>query len=248
MDNRYQSKVLAELSGLFEEQGFKNENGVFKNAKKAVKVNYDEPRQSYVLLVADIDEDGAESEFAELSSWLFDDSQTESDAESVGIDFADTLRKNMGIKVRTAAGAAVELPTAEKGSSVKIAGFAKKVLDVYPQFKDDYKEHIAKYGNFLYLNFFGETLVPQIKETMKQNNKKSRKKLFDMLENAYINGDKETVNTVVAVLAAAALNDEQIKTAIDDMLSENTHFKTSFDNFLPELASKKKLKEAFGIK
>ncbi len=69
-----------------------------------------------------------------------------------------------------------------------------------------------------------------------------------MLENAYINGDKETVNTVIAVLAAAAFNDEQIKTAIDDMLSENTHFKTSFDNFLPELASKKKLKEAFGIK
>ena len=29
--------------------------------------------------------------------------------------------------------------------------------------KDDYKEHIATYGNFLYINFFGEKLVPQLK-------------------------------------------------------------------------------------
>lgn len=247
MDNRYESKVIAELNGLFEEQGFKPENGLFKNKTKAVKISYDEARQSYLLAAADIDEEGNVGDFAELSSWLFDDSQTEADAEAVGIDFTDTLRKSLGLKARAVVGAAVELPTAEKGTSIKIAGFTKKVLDVYPQFKDSYKEHITKYGNFLYLHFFGETLVLQIKETMKQNNKKSRKKLFEMLENAYINGDKETVNAAVSVLAAAAFNDEQVRAAIDEMLSPNLHFKTSFDNFLPVFASKKKLKEAFGI-
>ena len=44
-----------------------------------------------------------------------------------------------------------------------IAGFTKKMLDVFPTLKDEYKAHITKYGNFLYLNFFGEYLVPVLK-------------------------------------------------------------------------------------
>ena len=243
------SGVLKELNPLFEEVGFKQVNGVYRSDKKAVRIDYSEERQSYILSLADIDENTEEPEFKEISSWLFDDTQTETDAEAVGIDFADTLRKKLGIKRNSANGAAyIELPTAEKGSSLKIAGFAKKILDVYPQYKDDYKAHIAKYGNFLYLNFFGATIVPQIKATLKENNKKSRKKLLDLLENAYVNGDKDTVNAAVAVLAAAAYKDEETKNAIDDMLSQNAHYKTSFNNFLPVFAAKKKLKAAFGIK
>ncbi len=248
MDNRYINKVLEELNPLFTEQGFKEINGVFKNDKKAVKVEYIEDRQSYVLYAADIDEDGNHGELSELTAWLFDDSQNESDAVSVGMDFADTLRKNMGIKVKlSSAAAAVELPTATKTGAMKIAGFTKKVLDVYPQYKDEYKAHVAKYGNFLYLNFFAKTLVVQIKECMNENNKKSVKKLYELLENGYINGDKETVNAVVATLAVAAYKDDKVKEAIGNMLSNNKHFNDSFQNFALALASNKKLKKVFEI-
>lgn len=247
MDNRYIEKVLEELKPLFAEQGFKEKDGAFKNDKKAVKVEYNEDRQSYVLFVADIDEEGNQSDFSELTAWLFDDSQNANDAVSVGMDFADTLRKNMGIKAKVSAAAAVELPTATKGGAVKIAGFTKKLLDIYPQYKDEYKEHIALYGNFLYLNFFAKTLVVQIKEAMLAGNKKTIKKLYELLENGYIHGDKDTINAIVASLAVAAYNDQKIKEAIDNMLSDNKHFKDSFDNFSATLPSKKKLKKIFEI-
>jgi hypothetical protein len=248
MDNRYINKVLEEINPLFAEQGFKETDGVFKNEKKAVKIEYNEDRQSYLLFAADIDEEGKQDEFAELTAWLFDDSQNENDAVSVGMDFAETLRKNMGIKVKRAATASVELPTATKGGAMKIAGFTKKVLDIYPQYKDEYKAHIAKYGNFLYLNFFAKTLVPQIKECMKENNKKSVKKLYDLLENGYIHGDKDTINAIVVSLSAAAYNDADTKNAIDNMLKDNTHFLNSFDYFVSVLPSNKKLKKVFELK
>ena len=89
LDNRYIGKVLEEMTPFFEEQGFKEVKiGEYKNESCAVKVDYDEARQMYVLSVA-----GEEGDYAEISSWLFDDSQSERDAGSVGIDFTETLRE-----------------------------------------------------------------------------------------------------------------------------------------------------------
>ena len=59
----------------------------------------------------------------------------------------------------------------------------------------------------------------------------------ELLENGYINGDKETVNAVVATLAVAAYKDDKVKEAIGNMLSNNKHFNDSFQNFALALAS-----------
>lgn len=245
MDNRYLDKVIAEMQPFFDENGFKSADGVYKNDKKAVALEYSEERQMYILKTADIDEEG-NFELAESSSWLFDDSQNEKDAEAVGIDFTETLKSQLGIKrTRSASSAAaVDLPTVSKDGAYNITAFTKKMLDVFPALKDDYKEHIAVYGNFLYLNFFGEKLVPQIKAVLTENNKKSVKKLFDVLQNGYLQGDRDTVNTIVAVLAAACVNDENAKANAISALGDNQHFIDSLTQFMPIVASNKKLSAA----
>lgn len=243
MDNRYIENVVNEMLPFLEENGFKKLSDTeFENEKKSIKISYDEARQMYALSAADVEE-GKAGEFSELSAWLFDDSQNAKDAEAVGIDFTETLRSNMGIKIKRAVTNTgdIDLPSGQAGGAVTVAAFTKKVLDVYPQFKELYKEHIAVYGNFLYMEFFAKTLVPQIKSVLTENNKKTVKKLFELLQNAYINGDKETVNIVVAVVAAAAQNDETVKANAIAMLETDTHFKNSVENFIPMLASKKKL-------
>ncbi|MCQ2455164.1 MAG: hypothetical protein MJ090_03365 [Clostridia bacterium] len=244
MDNRYIGKVIAEMEPFFSENKFENfgEN-CFKNDKKAVKVEYSDARQMYLLLTADIDEEGNIGEYIEAEAWLFDDSQLERDAESVGIDFVDTLRKNMGIKVKKTANNNIDLPTAKKGDKYNITSFTKKTLDTYPQLKEPYKEYVAKYGNFLYLNFFGTYLVPLMKETLKEGNKKSLKKILDMVEPAYMQGDKDSVNTAVACLAAACYGDEAVTAAVNNMLSENAHFKSAVNEFIPIIKSKKQIRE-----
>ena len=248
MDNRYYDSVIKEMKPFFDEAGFVlREGGFFLAETKAAKVEYNEGSQSYELLVADVEE-GNVGEFSKITSWLFDDSQTEKDAESVGIDFVDTLRKNMGIKVkRTATGTNIELPSASKSGSMDIGGFAKKVLDVFPAFKDEYKAHVAKYGNFLYMSFFADTLVPQIKGILTEGNKKSLKKLYDLLDTAYNTGNGETSNIVVASISAAVCKDEDLKAKAMEFLGEDKHLKNSVTAFIPVLLKDKKLAEAFKI-
>ncbi|MBQ8204084.1 MAG: hypothetical protein IJZ75_07395 [Clostridia bacterium] len=246
MDNRYYESVIKEMKPFFDENGFKAmEDGSYLCETKAARIEYEEAKQVYSLLIADV-EDGNVGEYSQVTSWLFDDSQNEKDAEAVGIDFVDTLRKNMGIKVKRSAvsGAAVDLPTASKGSSMDIAGFTKKVLDIFPVYKEEYKMHVAKYGNFLYMEFFAGTLIPQIKAVLSEGSKKPMKKLYDMLETAYTTGDRETSNMVVAAVSAAVCEDDELKARAMELLSEDNHLKNSVSAFIPVLLKDKKLSEA----
>ncbi len=245
MDNRYLENVIAEMQPFFNENGFKAVDGIYKNDKKAVAIEYSDERQMYILKTSDIAEDGS-FELSEVSAWLFDDSQNAKDAEAVGIDFTSTLKAELGIKHKrsSTAATAVDLPTASKDGTYNITAFTKKVLDVFPVLKDEYKAHVAVYGNFLYLNFFGEKLVPQIKSVLLENNKKNVKKLFDVLTNGYLHGDRDTVNTIVAVLGAACVNDETVKANAIAALGDNKHFIDSLTQFIPVILSNKKLSAA----
>ena len=244
MDNRYYEKVVAEMQSFLDENGFKAVDNGFENENRKIAVKYVDEKQSYVLLSAVKDEEGNFGELSEINSWLFDDSQNEKDAVSVGMDFVVTLRKELGIKRQRAVGANVELPTATKSGNMTITGFTKKMLDVFPVLKEDYKSYVVTYGNFLYINFFGEYLVPQVKALFNNGTKKQYKKLFDVLNVSYVKGDKDTVNITVAILAAAAYNDEKSNTAITEMLAEDKHFLQSYQNFLLELPKSKKLFKA----
>ena len=244
MDNKYYENVIAEMQSFIDDNGFKAMDDGFANDKKAFTVKYDENRQMYCLSVADV-EDGKTGEYKEVNSWLFDDSQNAKDAVAVGIDFTSTLRTELGLKpTRRSAGTNIDLPTASKGDSMDISGFTKKMLDVFPSLKDDYKAHVAQYGNFLYLNFFGEYLVPVLKNLFETGTKKQIKKFYDVLEDAYIKGNKDTVNTVVAILCATGKDNEAITVAIKEMLADNAHFLASFNNFLPVFSKNKKLLKA----
>lgn len=238
LDNRYIGKVLEEMAPLFEEQGFSRlESGEYKNDKCRVLIEYDDARQMYTMKKAD--EGG---DYAEISAWLFDDSQNEKDAASVGIDFSETLREKLGVKKNTRT-AVIDMPTANKDGA-DIATFAKKVLDVYPQFKDTYRDHIAKYGNFLYLNFFGETLVPQLRDVLRTGDKRAIKKIFSVFESTYVTGDKDTVNAMLAVIAAAVCDDSAAAEHLAATLQENNHMLQAVTSLVPRVKGSKKLSAA----
>ncbi len=242
VDNKYIDKVTGEMNGFLSEQGFKfGEGNVFTGESKAFKVEYNGEKQMYVLLAADI-EDGKVGEFSQVDAWLFDDSQNAKDAESVGIDFTASIRNILGIKPKRNAVADVDLPSMNKSGSITVTGFTKKLLDIFPTLKDEYKVHVATNGNFLYLHFLGEKVAPLIKGVMLENNKKQVKKIYDLLADIYVHGDKEAVNAELALLCAAACDDSTVENNIYEMLSVNNHFLQSFGNLLISFKSNKKLK------
>lgn len=234
------------MQGFFEEQGVKaSQDGAFVSDSKSILIKYDEPRQMYTLSVADFDEEKASfGDYRQINAWLFDDTQTAKDAQSVGMDFVNSLRKEFGIKNKRNISANIELPTASKSDSMNVTGFTKKMLDVFPSLKEEYKTHVTVYGNFLYINFFGEHLVPLLKNLFATGSKKQIKKLYDVFEDAYVKGDKDTVNIMIALLCAASLDDNNADSAIREMLNENAHFLSSYTNFIPVFAANKKLRSA----
>lgn len=245
MDNRYFENVINEMQPFLEEHSFKpGEEGVYYNESKRINIKYAEDRQMYILSVADIDENGETSEYREVNAWLFDDSQNAKDASAVGIDFTNSLRKELGIKPKRVNSGNIELPSASKSGAMTVTGFAKKMLDVFPSLKEEYKNHISLYGNFLYMNFFGEHLVPLMNNLFVTGGKKQIRKLYDVFEIAYVKGDKDTVNIMVALLCAASYKDENATDAIKEMLSDDSHFLASYENFVPVFAGNKKLLSA----
>lgn len=241
MDNRYYDNVIAEMQNFLDENKFKAlDDGSFMCDTKKVKVEYNEEKQIYSLFIADV-EDGVAGEYNEATSWLFDDSQNAKDAFSVGVDFTATLRENMGIKIKRAVSAEIDLPTATKSGSYTISGFSKKMLDIFPALKDEYKAHVAHYGNFLYLSFLGEHLVPQMKQILLNNDKKSVKKLVDFMGECFNKGDRETVNAVVAVTAAAIYNDDTLKQNFFAATENEKYYLEAVKGFLPVFPTNKKL-------
>lgn len=250
MDKKYYDAVIAEMKVLLDGQKFVASGDLFKNEDKAVKVYYKEDAKLFVLALADVIE-GEVSDFVDVASWLFEDGQNERDAAAVGVDFADTLREKLGIKVsnvRTAAN--VALPTAEKGESVNISALTQKLLANFPQFKEIYKLEVAKYGKFLYLDFFTRYFVPEIKNLLALStaNKKQVKKLFDMLEEVYVDGDSEATDAVVVLIATSVYGDMAATETVNKIFEENKHLRISLTEFLATLGKNKKLQNALGIK
>ncbi len=246
MDNRYLEFVVAEMHSILDGKAFKQiEEGVFANNDKQIKVVYDEARQVYRLLAADIT-DGNIGEERELSVYLFDDSQTKRDAASVGLDFADSLKKELGIKRSRVSGNAneIDLPTAKKNAQMNVEGFTAKLLAVYPEFKETYKESVAKNGMYLYLEFFRETLTPKISAVLGGGTDKQIKKLIDLFNGCYIDGDKETGTLIIAVVSVACEQNEELLAKISEIQGKDSYLVPLVRNFLPELKKNKALREA----
>lgn len=246
MDNRYLEFVVAEMQSVLDEKNFKvKQEGVFANDEKQIKIVYDEAKQIYRLLVADVTE-GALGEEREISAYLFDDTQTKRDAASVGLDFADTLKKELGIKSGRKSGNAkeIDLPTANKNAQMTIDGLTAKLLAVYPEIKELYKESVAKNGMYLYLEFFRETVTPKVCETLITGSDKQFKKILDMLSGCYIDGDKETCTLIIAIISVACVQSEGLFEKIYETLGKDAYLVPLVRNFIPEVKKNKALREA----
>ncbi len=246
MDKKYYNVVIEEMKPLLDGQKFVSDGDIFKNDIKAVKVCYEEETKMFAILVADIT-DGEVGEFTKLTSWLFEEDQTERDAAAVGVDFADTLRAHLGLKktVKNTAGQ-IALPTTEKGDAVTISTLIQKLLAVFPEFKDAYKESVAKYGKFLSVEFFTTNFAAGIKDMLgdPKANKKAIKKLFDMLEDIYVEGDGEAVDMTVALVCASIYGNEEYIKIFKEQMAENQHFISSVEELLGLMKGNKKLRAA----
>ena len=236
----YYESLIKFLDSFFKEQEIiANQDGAFSAKDKTIKIEYNKNSKCYELFTADTDGD-----FVKISSYLFDESQKESDVESVAIDFADSLRKNLGIKNKRSA-EAIELPTDQGGETVSLSGLTQKLLAFFPAYKDTYKIHCSENNRFLPVDFYRENLIPAAKNLLASGNKKQIKKFYDAMREIYINGDAETGSFAVAVIAAAVYDNEELqKEAIAQNEKDCRTLSQNIDTFCSKIKSSKKLRQS----
>ena len=237
--------VLGEMKTFLDENGFKDKNGVFVSDSKALKIEYDGEKSLYKLFIADVVE-GETGEYALISSYLFDQNSVKGDAVAVGIDFLEESKKALGIKA-TRAKITAELPSANSAGKVNTDVLTAKLLANYPDLKETYKEYIAEKGKFLYLDFGVTYFVPEIRKTLDDNNKKTVKKLTDMLSDVFTTGDRESVNLVIALLSAAIGKSEARFKAAADRLEGCPLLVTAINQEIAVLAKNRKLQKALNF-
>ncbi len=200
MLNNAQDIIIEVLAPVIDSQKFTRQGDecVYVNAKHAFRISYDADRHVYNLDMAKLVE-GGEAEFYNVSSYLFDDSSDERDARSVGGDFLDCLNNELGIQ-RSASlrKRDVALPSKSSGEGTPgIEAFANRILTLFPEYKDKYKDDVAKYNGFMFDNFFSIVGPEIILRTIDTDNKKHFTKIVNTLDDFYVEGDNDVQSTIM---------------------------------------------------
>lgn len=243
MENIYFDVVIDEMKPFLEENGFKAQDDIFANDAKAIKVEYDAEKALYKLFIADVT-DGNTGEYALCSSYLFDENSNKGDAVCVGIDFVGEAKKSLGIKTLRVKNTNTELPSANASGKVNVDVLTAKLLANYPELKDTYKEYVSEKGKYLYLDFGMTYFAPEIRKTLDENNKKTVKKLLDMLSEIFTSGDRASVNLVIALLASAVGKNADRFKAMADRLEGCPLLTEAVNQEIAVLSKNRKLQKA----
>ena len=80
--------------------------------------------------------------------------------------------------------------------SYDVDSLANRFGVLYPEFKDDIKQNIVDYGDFLPETFFKEVGTPKVLDVIKNGTAADRKKLFKMLNEVYEDGTNEVQDII----------------------------------------------------
>ncbi len=242
--------VTDQLSVLAGKYGFVQDASglIFTNGTYSYKIGHDEGRKLLTLDIATVAEDGTVGEYENASTWLFEDPNNTEDAACAGMDFLDTLKGKLGIRgVRTNSSGEVVLPKTDSSAPKNTDALCAKTLALFPQYKENYKQHVSTYGQFLPVHFFRETLLPKTVEILEENNKKTVKKLLDFLSNQYVEGDHNVQNIVAAVVLGGAVRGSKPRyDRLMTYLEDYEYLKPVVQNIAPLLEKGKKAADIFG--
>lgn len=237
-------------------EGQKDGLAVFEEDKK-LYMDYTSAKGNIRILYADgklcfqIGEGSEESmTFKSLSASLFDEESDEKDVKYVINEFNDCIDSKFKTFEKAATQSkGVKLPppvskaAARNGSSFyDPVTLANRYTIMYPELRDEYKKNVEKYGEFLPDEFFREYAYYAIK-TIKENDKQQMKKLFNMINEIYLDGTNEVQSMIVVTILGQLNNDDELlANCIDYMDLELAAITINVNRYLASGAGKKAIK------
>lgn len=236
-------EIVNGCSDLLTKNGYKpSQNaGEFIGDLSCFQFRYDEERTLVILEYCS----ESNGDYTELGSWLYDGTNPK-DVPTIVEDFSDVIAKKLGLKPSSGNTANVVMPTrAAAGSENTVDSLTQKMLAIFPAFKETYKEHVAEKGSFLYVSFFKETVVPELRTQSAESNTKTVTKVMKALAEIFYNCDRTTSDVICGVLIAGAFYDKPdlFDEYTVDLKEEYPCFVTAGKAILAEAKNNKKYRE-----
>lgn len=235
----YFETLIGQMKPFFEELGYTlSGDGSFVKEDKAFTVEYDSEKEIYNLYSE------VSGERRKISAYLFTADQTEKDVESVTIDFTDTVKKELSLNTRKRNVSEVALPQKDTGDTVTVSGYAQKMLAIFPDLKDIYRDEVALYGKFLAVEFTKNYFIPSAVELYKAGNRKSVRKFTETVCEMYIAADSGTGAICVSLLGAVMYLEPSLSDTIKENCDRCPSLYVAVLNFSRRLKKNKKLRES----
>lgn len=241
-------ELLQQLNPIFTELKFNEaDGGILLRGDFAVKIDYDEDAQLINLKGAKATE-GEQLEFVTLSQYLFDSTHSSRDLKAVALDFEETLRAELGEK-KTVERKRVALPTrAAAGETPTIEAFTKGFLDIFPQYRDEYRDMLSEKGSFLYVDFYKNYGVEKMRELAEgKGTDKQLGKYLTFLGKYYSDGDRYVAAVITSVIFAGAFynNTKLFEEAVAPRLKDNKYLYPAAVSAIEYAVKSKKLQAVF---
>ncbi len=138
----------------------------------------------------------------------------ERDLSYIFDEFSDSINTTFSTKKELRGD--VKLPTPVSKSKAKNGVQAydantlgSRICSIYPELKDEFKNNVSEYGEFLSEDFFVNHANKYILETIRENNKQKMRKLFNLLNEIYDDGTNDTQSLVGVTILGEILSENK---------------------------------------
>lgn len=227
--NEVFSIIEKNLSKANEELGFKKSNRAdnsvtFSGDKGSYRIVYDEKQK---ILSFECSYDQESDDFKTISRSLFElEGATDKDVKSASNEALDEMehlfkaRKKVDLE-KVKMPKSVSRTKAKNGIiSYDVDSLANRFGALYPEFKNDIKQNVADYGEFLPETFFMEIGTPKVLDVIKNGKPEEQKKLFKMLGEVYEDGTNEVQDIIGVTILGEMKNDPDMMAVADKYMTE----------------------------
>ncbi len=184
---------------------------MYRGDNGRVRIEHENDKLS--LYVAKSDEaDAPDDDMPRKSLNLLDlETFDERDLKYIFEEYIETIEKSFGSK-STSTGKKLPTPVSRaKAKSGVVAYDANTLGDrftkLYPELRDEYKNNVELYDEFLAEDFFVNHGNALVIETIRENDKLKMRKLFNLLNDIYEDGTNDTQSLVAVTILGVSLSE-----------------------------------------
>ena len=189
---------------------------LFTSENMAYSVIYYRDKMHMILRESAMTDEGPDNNWRTLATWIFDpDRDTMKEASSIANDFCDAISAPSAVKK---AKQAKKTKKGEDGNADPLF-FAKRFITIYPEIQDEIRNEQDCYYPFRGATFAKESIAPRIAKTVHEGKAGELKKLGNILNSQYVNGDFDTRSIITIVVLNAIPQEDMSK--FEEYLSDN---------------------------